>query len=118
MKIAFLAPRFHTNQTSMVKYLLENNNKVSFYVTRIGQSEDHSSLKPLLIKLNFFTKFLNMLIKSNSTIFNYRYGLPSLIELRNFRTLNYDILIIRDPLNLMSLSYLLWSKLIGVKTVL
>ena len=51
MKIAFLAPRYHSNQISLIKYLLKNKNKVSFYVTRIGKSEDHSSLKPAIIKL-------------------------------------------------------------------
>lgn len=118
MKIAFLAPRFHTNQITMVKFLLENHYKVSFFVTRIGQSEDHSSLKPLLIKLNIFTKLLRIFLKSNNTMFDYRYGLPSARDLFDFRSTNFDILIIRDPLNLMSLSYLFWSKLIGVKTIL
>ena len=55
MKIAFLAPRYHTNQISLVKYLLKKKNQVSFYVTRVGKSEDHSSLKPsILMKSNDF----------------------------------------------------------------
>ena len=52
IKIAFLAPRFHTNQIALVKYLLKSKNQVSFYVTRIGKSEDHSSIKPKIISLN------------------------------------------------------------------
>ena len=118
MKIAFLAPRFHTNQIDMVNYLLENNHKVSFYVTNIGNIEDHSSLKPILIKVNFFSKLLKMFIKPNNQIVDYRFGLPSVKELINFKKINYDILIIRDPLNLMSLSFLLWSKLIRLKAIL
>ena len=51
MKIAFLAPRFHTNQISIIKYLLKSKKQVSFYVTRISQIEDHSVLKPIVIDL-------------------------------------------------------------------
>ena len=56
MKIAFLAPRYHTNQIAFVKYLLQTNNQVSFYVTRIGKSEDHTALKPSIIKLKHCLK--------------------------------------------------------------
>lgn len=118
MKIAFLAPRYHTNQTSLVKYLLDNKHELSFYVTRIGLSEDHSHLKPLLIKLSLISKMIILFVKPSNTIFNYRYGLPSFKELLKFRSGKYDLMIIRDPINLMGLTYLLWSKLTGVNVIL
>ena len=118
MKIAFLAPRFHTNQISLVKFLQKKGLKVSFYVTRIGEIEDHSLLKPLVIDLNKFFKIIKFIIKSSNTIFDYRYGMPSINQLLKFKLAKYDIFIIRDPINLMSFSYLIWSKLIGVNVIL
>ena len=63
MKIAFLAPRYHTNQIELVKFLLKNKNQVSFYATRIGKSEDHSSLKPKIIKLSYISRIIKSFIK-------------------------------------------------------
>ena len=117
MKIAFLAPRYHTNQISMVKYLLENNHKVSFYVIRLGEIEDHSLLKPSLINLNIVIKIFKYLIRSNNPLFDYRYGIPSINELIKFKLNKFDLIIIRDPLNLISLTYLLWAKITGVRII-
>ncbi len=118
MKIAFLAPRFHTNQISITKYLLKNKNKVSFYVTRMSQIEDHSMVKPSVIDLNFFFKIIKFLINSKNPLFDYRYGLPSISQLLSFRSSKFDLLIIRDPVNLMGLSVFLFCKLIGLKIIL
>jgi glycosyltransferase involved in cell wall biosynthesis len=118
MNIAFLSPRYHTNQISLVKYLLRSKNQVTFYVLRIGQSEDHLSLKPTLINLNYFCKIIKIFFKSNNPLFDYRYGLPSINELLKFKSNRFDLIIIRDPINLISLSYFLWAKLIGVKIIL
>lgn len=117
MKIAFLAPRYHTNQASLVKYLLKFKHQVSFYVVRIGVIEDHSSLKPVLINLNFIIKFIKFFVWSNNSSFNYRYGIPSIHELLKFKSKKYDLIIIRDPINVMGLSYLFWAKIIGVRVI-
>ena len=118
MKIAFLAPRYHTNQISLVRYLVESGHKVNFHVIRISQSEDHTFIKPMLINLNIAIKFIKLFLKNNNPLFDYRYGLPSISELLKFKSNKYDLAIIRDPINLMGLSYILWSKIIGVKIIL
>tara|TARA_B100001093_G_C26818729_1_gene1010923 strand:+ start:1087 stop:2187 length:1101 start_codon:yes stop_codon:yes gene_type:complete len=117
MKIAFLAPRYHTNQISLVKYLLKSKNQVSFYVTRIGKSEDHSSLKPYIIKLSYISKVIKNFVKSSNLLFDYNYGVPSVKELLKFKSNRYDIIIIREPNKLIGLIYFLWAKLIGVKII-
>ncbi len=119
MKIAFLAPRYHTNQISLVNYLLKVRHKVSFYVVRIAEIEDHSSLKPVLINLSFISKILKLFFfNSNKSLSNYRYGIPSINELLKLKTKKYDLIIIRDPVNLMSLSYLFWAKIIRLRVIL
>ena len=117
MKIAFLAPRFHTNQISLIRYLLKTKNKVCFYVTRVGKSEDHSTLKPTIIQLSSISKVIKKLVKSNNLLFDYNYLTPSIKELLKFKSKKYDVIIIREPNKLLGLIYFLWSKLIGVKII-
>jgi len=117
MKIAFLAPRYHTNQIELVKFLLKNKNQVSFYATRIGKSEDHSSLKPKIIKLSYISRIIKSFIKSNNDLFDFKYGMPSIEQLLKFRSNRYDLIIIREPNKLMSFIFFLWAKFIGVKII-
>jgi glycosyltransferase involved in cell wall biosynthesis len=117
MKIAFLAPRYHTNQISLIQYLLKSKHQVSFYVTRTGKSEDHSSLKPIIIKLNYISRLINFFVKSNNVLFDFNYGMPSIKELLKFKSNRYDLIIIREPNKLMGLIYFLWAKIIGVKII-
>ena len=63
MKIAFLAPRYHTNQIPLVEFLIKKKHQVFFYVTRIGLNEDHSIIKPIILDLNMINqKYLLMII--------------------------------------------------------
>ena len=43
MKILFVAPRYHTNQSYIVKTLREKGHNVYFFVSRIGKIENHST---------------------------------------------------------------------------
>ena len=117
MKIAFIAPRYHTNQISLVKYLIKSKNKVSFYVTRIGKSEDHSSLKPKIIKLSYISNLIKFFVKSSNDLFDFKYGMPSIKELLKFKSNRYDLIIIREPNRMLSFIYFVWAKLIGVKVI-
>lgn len=117
MKIALLAPRYHTNQISLVKYLLDTKNQVSFYVTRIGKSEDHSALKPCIIQLSSISKIIKKFVKSNNLLFDYNFLVPSISELLKFKSKKYDVIIIREPNKLMGFIYFLWAKFIGVKII-
>jgi glycosyltransferase involved in cell wall biosynthesis len=117
MKISFLAPRYHTNQILLIKYLINSGHQVSFFVTRIGHSEDHSLLTPIVIKQSYLTKIAHFFIKSKDVLFDYNYGIPSIKELLRFKSNKYDLIIIRNPSNLMGISYSLWSRLIGTKII-
>jgi len=117
MKIAFVAPRYHTNQIALIKYLLKSKNQVSFYVTRVGKSEDHSSLRPKIIKLNYISNLIKLFVKSNNVLFDFNFGMPSIEELFKFKSNRYDLIIIREPNKLMGLIYFLWAKLIGIKII-
>lgn len=117
MKIAFLAPRYHTNQIAIIKYLTKNKNQVSFYVTNISKIEDHTLINPKKIDLNFFFKAIKFFLRSVNPLFDYKYGMPSINELLKLKSKKYDLIIIRDPISLIGISYFLWAKLIGLKVI-
>lgn len=48
MKILYVAPRFHTNQHTITKYLLEQGHEVMFLVARKESTEDYTYLTPIL----------------------------------------------------------------------
>ena len=48
MKILYVAPRFHTNQHTITKYLLEQGHEVMFLVARKEFTEDYTYLTPIL----------------------------------------------------------------------
>lgn len=48
MKILYVAPRFHTNQHTITKYLVEEGHEVLFLVARKEFTEDYTYLTPVL----------------------------------------------------------------------
>ncbi len=50
MKIVFIAPRYHTNQVSIIRTLKKRGVDVIFYAHYIGATEDHSDIVVDLIK--------------------------------------------------------------------
>lgn len=50
MKFLFTAPRFHTNQSAIVKGLTEHGHEVRYFVVYVGATEDHSVIRPLALK--------------------------------------------------------------------
>ena len=50
MKILFVAPRFHTNQSTIVKTLINKGHRVYFHVSTIGPTEDYSNITPEIIE--------------------------------------------------------------------
>ena len=56
MKILFVAPRFHTNQYPTSKELIRNGHEVYYLVQSVGVTEDHSIVKPELMRLSLIGK--------------------------------------------------------------
>ena len=50
MKFLFTAPRFHTNQVSIVQGLTEKGHQVRYFVVFKGKVEDYSFCQPLVLK--------------------------------------------------------------------
>lgn len=116
MKIAFLAPRYHSNQVKLVEYLSEKNT-VEFYVTRIGNSEDHNILKPKIIQLSKLNNFFKRFKHKNDALYEYKFCLPKFKELLNFKKENFDVVIIRDPYSFISIFFALTAKINSTKII-
>ncbi len=63
MKFLFIAPRYHTNQTCIIKNLKKNNHKVFFNSIYKGKIEDYSLLKPFFLKQNLLSKLIEIIFK-------------------------------------------------------
>lgn len=66
MKILFISPRFHTNQVGLIKILLKKGHNVKYLVNNFGPTEDHSVLKPIILKENYFSFFYRKFFQKES----------------------------------------------------
>lgn len=71
MNIIFFAPRFHTNQISVIDVLQKHGHKVEFLTFNTGKEiEDHTILKPIQLKesriYTFLGRFFNNLKNYNT----------------------------------------------------
>lgn len=103
MKFLFILPRFHTNQFQIVKSLIEINHDVEIFVQYFGKSEDHSIVKPSLIKKSILSTFIfRFLDLKYDTITadkkKMKYFIPSQIDLfRQIKKCRPDVVILRNP---------------------
>jgi glycosyltransferase involved in cell wall biosynthesis len=94
LKILFVAPRFHTNQSTIVKTLISNGHKVFFHVYTIGPIEDHSVIKPVIIDESILSKLRTQIFGDKSK--NRKNYFPSIIKYYLvFKEISPDIMIIR-----------------------
>jgi glycosyltransferase involved in cell wall biosynthesis len=116
MKILFVAPRFHTNQFQLVKKLLEKRHAVFFHVALIGPTEDHSLVMPIHHKQSRLSVFIEKVFGKGGV--NRRYYFPKLFPYwRVFRQLKPEIVVIRDPYKLFSLTAAFYSLFTKAKII-
>ncbi len=98
MNILFVAPRFHSNQIDLVKKLKDEGHNVSFLVVRIGPSEDHSLINPVLIPIAKKTeKFFR--IQDNNDSYVAR-AIPKISEYyRLLKSIKPNVIILRGGFN-------------------
>lgn len=117
MRILFVAPRFHTNQYQVVKTLQENNHEVIFHVSYVGPTEDHTLLKPVNFKQSKVSHLIEKTFRKGKV--KKPYYFPNAIGYwKNFRSLNPDVVVIRDPFkNYFSLMAAFYARLTNKKIV-
>lgn len=102
-KILYVAPRFHTNQVPIVRYLLEKGIEVHYLVARVEPTEDHNLLIPLLCKGNCIYNWIESLLGKNKSLvwkenFRMQHFIPSIrFLLKTIRCYKPDVIIYREP---------------------
>src|SRR5690242_16971014 len=116
MKMLFVAPRFHTNQFQLIKKLLEKKHEIFFHVACIGPTEDHSFIKPKQFKQSKLSLLIEKIFgKGGATRKNY---FPQLVRYwRAFKQLKPDLVVIRDPYKLFSLTVAIYALLTKARIV-
>jgi hypothetical protein len=102
MKILFIAARFHPNQISLVKKLLEEGHQIEFLVMGKGNSEDYSTITPKEIPISILTRKYIQYFKKNIDIAEFQnIAIPKLTGYYSMiRKFNPDVMIIRGGQNL------------------
>ncbi|MGL5259145.1 MAG: hypothetical protein ACRC7V_03460, partial [Lachnospiraceae bacterium] len=107
MRIAYVAPRYHTNQVPIIKGFVEEKDEVLFISQYQGKSEDYSYGQPYILG---YSPFFMMLYKGYYLInkkklkhssfveaFQMRYGIPPINTLKKLlKEMQPEIVILRE----------------------
>lgn len=120
MVITFFAPRYHTNQTEIVKVLKLKGHQVNYLVLNKGETENYSSLMPVLLRVGITYRILSIFCTSlNKARTKRRFQTISVIQFwKLVSEEKTDTIIIRNPDTPSGLIALIVAKLKGIKTVL
>ena len=123
MKFLFVAPRFHTNQFPIVKGLIEKGHQVEFFVQYIGKGENHSILKPRLMKKSILTGIIFNIIDrkydaNQAESKKPKRYIPALFDTyKRIREYHPDIVILRNANRTTSMVCII-CKILGIKAVM
>ncbi|MET3114712.1 glycosyltransferase involved in cell wall biosynthesis [Pedobacter sp. CG_S7] len=115
MRILFIAPRFHTNQASLVNKLLEEGHQLDFFVLGKGNSEDYTAIKPKVIPISIITrKYIQYFKKKLDIVEFQQFAIPKLFQYyAMIRKFHPDVIVIRggpEPVYAWFLFPFLFSK--------
>ncbi|HSJ08232.1 MAG TPA: glycosyltransferase family 4 protein [Longimicrobiales bacterium] len=120
LRIAFVAPRYHTNQHLAMKALLDSGHQVRFYALFRGQSETYDALTPDVLGLGWASRVADRTFNRRGTLdFRAAWGLPPILpfmlRLKRFRP---DVLVVRNPNYAFSFLAMLSGRLLRARLVL
>ncbi|WMC91689.1 glycosyltransferase family 4 protein [Kineothrix sp. MB12-C1] len=99
----YIAPRYHTNQTAIMKGFVENGHKVRFLSHYRGKIEDYTYTEPVIVGyspvFHLFEKIYISLHRKNpqAADIKLKTGFPSIWKLNNYmKDFKPDIVILRE----------------------
>lgn len=104
MKVLYLAPRYHTNQSFIMKGWIDHGDEVFFLSQYVGKSEDYSYITPEVIGYSGVFQVINFvyvnLLKRNNPYrgdWKLKYGFPPVYRLsKRLKQVRPDVVIIRE----------------------
>lgn len=98
----FVAPRYHTNLTPMLKTLQEHNHEVRIFTLHRLVSEDTQRFVPTVFGYSILLKAFTRKLIGNT--FLRRFGFPPILKyFREIKSYNPDVIVVRDITNLFSI---------------
>ena len=117
MKFIFLAPRFHTNQNSWVKSMINNGHEVEFNVLFKGKTENYSLLDPIVFSQCKLSKIITSLFGDGGV--NLVRGFPNPFYYYFYlRDSNANYIIVRDIGRWFSFLGALCARVLGIKIII
>lgn len=118
MKVMYIAPRFHTNQSAVVKGWIDRGDEVLFISYYTAIIEDYSSIKPMVLGFSPIYKLIDKLYVDvihrndlSALTFKIKHGFPPIFKLKRvIGNWKPDIIIMRDRTLYTIASYLLGRK--------
>lgn len=118
MKVMYIAPRFHTNQSAVVKGWIERGDEVTFVSYYTAIIEDYSYVKPLVLGFSplyypIDYLYVNVIRRKDpgNTAFKINHGFPPVFKLRKvLKTVKPDVVIMRDRTLYTMVAYLFCRK--------
>lgn len=104
MRVLYVAPRYHTNQTAIMKGWIDSGNEVCFMTHYAGKLEDYGVLCPELIGYSYLFTGLNTLYlaifgrkKEYASNMKLKFGFPPILKLyRHMKRFAPDVVITRE----------------------
>lgn len=104
MRVLYVAPRFHTNQTAIMKGWIEHGAEVCFLSQYAGKLEDYSEVKPVVIGYStifnlFYYLYVHVFKRKHEYAVNMRlkYGFPPVWKLLHaMNNFSPDVVITRE----------------------
>ena len=118
MKIMFIIPRYHTNQTEWINGLIINGNEVDLLVQYKGLTESYENIEPSLVPESAISRLRRTCIEKSKLPDNIKTNkkmtifTPSLSKLYGrINKFKPDIIIVRDRTKLSAYSYIICKVL-------
>lgn len=118
MKVMYIAPRFHTNQSAVVKGWIERGDEVLFISYYAAVIEDYSCIHPLVLGFSPVYKLIDKVYVDvihrndlSALTFKIKHGFPPILRLRKvIQSWKPDVIIMRDRTLYTIAAYLLGKR--------
>lgn len=123
MRVLYIAPRYHTNQTAIVEGWLQHGDEVFFLSRKKATNEDYSALTPDLIpyakSFELFEKIYSFLCHSETAHdIGLKLGYPSARAIRKYiKNRHPDFVILREKSVYSIVCYHILKRM-GIKTIM
>lgn len=125
MNVMYIAPRFHTNQMSVVKGWIEKGDKVTFISYYTAIIEDYTYVRPIVLGFSLWYYpidyiYVNVFHRHDpgNTAFKINHGFPPVFKLaREIKKALPDVVIMRDRTLYTMIAFLLCQRY-GIASIL